>query len=351
VGKEFIRLLSEESSSIAARTGFLPVLRAVKSRRGILTSDDGLALDQVLDWLDASALEDAGGPSWAGLDSGRGTAARTSSFLPADYQLILDMVKSDAHGIVVEATPTDLETGEPGLSHITAAIMKGYSVVSLAKGPLVAAFGPLSALAREHGVSLRYSGAVVASPPILDTAAYAMAGAEIYEIEGVLNATTNYVLNSMAQGKAYKSALAEAQALGVAEANAKLDVEGFDSATKLVIIANTVWGMELGLGDVDRHGITALNSRSVRESAAAGLHVRLVARAKMDGLKPLLTVRPEEVPGDHPFANLPGTSKAVRFRSRNMGDVSISGSAADVTAAAASALKDLIHILEERRPR
>jgi homoserine dehydrogenase len=206
-------------------------------------------------------------------------------------------------------------------------------------------------LTREHGVSLRYSGAVVASPPILDTAAYAMAGAEIYEIEGVLNATTNYVLNSMAQGKAYKSALAEAQALGVAEANAKLDVEGFDSAAKLVIIANTVWGMELGLGDVDRHGITALNSRSVRESAAAGLHVRLVARAKMDGLKPLLTVRPEEVPGDHPFANLPGTSKAVRFRSRNMGDVSISGSAADVTAAAASALKDLIHILEERRPR
>ncbi len=122
-----------------------------------------------------------------------------SRVLPAaDYASVLEMARSDGPGVVVEATPTNLETGEPGLSNLRTALDLRYSAVSLAKGPLVVAFGELSELARVRGAQLRYSGAVAAALPTVDTAVYAMAGAGIREIEGVLNGTSNYILNGMA---------------------------------------------------------------------------------------------------------------------------------------------------------
>jgi homoserine dehydrogenase len=362
VGKEFIRLLAEEASGIKERTGCLPVLRAVFSRRGILFSHEGLSLNEVLGWLDSDSGQVAAGV-WPWLE-GRAGEGRLSAFAVADYPLVLDLVRGEVPGVVVEATTTDLETGEPGLSHLIAAMEKGFSAVCLAKGPLVVAFGKLTALAKERRVSLRYSGAVAAALPTVDTATYSMAGAGIVEIEGVLNGTTNFILNSMAAGKSYADALAAAQVMGVAEANPRLDVEGFDSAAKLLIIANTVWGLSLELSAVERQGISGLDASCVQRSAEKGMPVRLLARAALPEFPatpgtgartpggtpmPLLTVRPEAVPPGHPFVNLPGTSKAVRFKSRNMGEVIVSGGASDVTGAAASALKDLIHVLQDRR--
>jgi len=360
VGKEFIRLLSEEAPRIQEWTGCCPMLRAVTARRGILFSHGGLSLDDVLGWLDADAGQIAAGGAWSWLEGTAG-AARLSAFAAADYSLVLDLVRGEAPGVVVEATATDLETGEPGLSHIVTAIEKGLSAVCLSKGPLVVAFGRLTALAKHRDVSLRYSGAAGAALPAIDTATYSMAGARIIEVEGVLNGTTNFILNSMAEGMPYPDALAAAQMRGVAEADPRLDVEGYDSAAKLLIIANTVWGLSQGLSAVDRQGITALDPSYVRSCAEKGTPVRLVARALLpepsgapgapSGEKPApsLSVKPEPVPAGHPFVNLPGTSKAVRFKSRNMGEVTVSGGASDVTGAAASALKDLIHVLQERR--
>lgn len=363
VGREFARLLSEEATEIRDRTGCLPVLRAAASIRGILFSYEGLALDDLNVLADTDAGQTGtGAAKWSWLDGGT-VASRLSVFSLGDYPLVLDLVRGEVPGVVVEATPTDIETGEPGLSHIVTAMRKGFSAVTLAKGPLVVAFGRLIRLAEEKGVSLRYSGAVAAALPTVDTAMYSMAGSGIFEIEGVLNGTTNFILNSMGTGKAYSDALAEAQAMGVAEAKPRLDVEGFDSASKLLIIANTVWGCELGLSTVDRQGITGLDPAFVRECRDGGTPVRLVARAALEQAGgqgdeeegaparrlPKLSVRPEPVPAGHPFANLPGTAKAVLFKSRNMGDIVVSGGASDVKGAAASAIKDLIHILEERR--
>ncbi|MGE5579328.1 MAG: hypothetical protein ACM3WU_04710 [Bacillota bacterium] len=336
VGLEFVRLLNESASDIAAKTGITPVLRAVQSRKGILFSPHGLSLEEVRDWAKGQGQ----GP--------RSATVGLKVFAPADYASVLEMVRADSPGVVVEATPTNLETGEPGLSNVRTALEKGFSAVSLAKGPLVVAFGNLAALAKNKGACLRYSGAVAAALPTIDTAVYAMAGAGIYEIEGVLNGTTNYILNGMASGKSYKEALVEAQSMGVAEANPRLDVEGFDSAAKLLIIANTVWDLRLGLQAVARQGIPGLDAGFVHACAEKGTPVRLVARAVLAEGRADLSVRPEPVPQGHPFSNLPGTSKAVRFRSRNMGEVVVSGGASDVTGAAASALKDLIHVLEGR---
>lgn len=377
VGRKFIELLDEKSELIRKLTGVHPVLTAVVTKDAVLFSKEGLSPGDAFDWLGARTTGSGGKTgSLKGVILGSG-----------DYESVLDEIGRSMRGVVVEATPTDIWTGEPGLSHITKAISHGFSVITLSKGPLVVAFGNLLSLARQKGVGLRYSGAVAAALPTVDTAIYSMAGADIYEIEGVLNGTTNYILNRMSRGEPCEEALRKAQEMGIAEANPTLDVEGYDSAAKLLIIANTVWGTDFALSDVEREGITGLDGREVQALYAAGTPVRLVARARWtcaprkssrsshcrwpdpgspdpsdrpcragdpaaqgDKTPPVeLSVHPQAVPKEHPFGVLPGTSKAVKFSSREMGDVIISGGASDVTGAAASCIKDLIHILEEGR--
>lgn len=340
VGMSFARLLSEKADYIVERTRVRPVLKAVVDKEGSLYCETGLTLSHVRTWKEFMAVP-----------QGPRLSEDGSEYLPGGtYDEILRKVAGKGPGVVVEATPTDLLSGQPGLGHLVSAMSMGFSAITLAKGPLVVSFGRLVSLAASMGVSLKYSGAVAAALPTVDTALYSMAASDILEIEGVLNGTTNFILNSMASGKPYSQALSEAQAMGVAEADPTLDVGGFDSAAKLLILANTVWGLGLTLSDVKIEGITKLSGEEVRKAAQGGMPIRLRAWgrliAKEAGAE--LSVSPFPVPAGHPFCTLPGTSKAVRFGSRQMGDVIVSGGASDVVGAAASALKDLIHIIQER---
>ncbi len=369
----FARLLEEKAHLIVAKTGIRPVLVAVTDVDRSVLCLDGLPYSLLEKWKAAAARPATASvtlnlPYSEILDRVE-SACGSTVFRHVDAREVLDTMFQPGipvipgipefpglPAIVVEATPTNLTTGEPGLSHLTQALERGFSAVTLAKGPLVVAFCRLRSLAATKRAGLKYSGAVAAALPTVDTAIHSMAGTSITEIEGVLNGTTNFILNSMAGGRSYSDALAQARAMGVAEADPTLDVEGFDSAAKLLIIANTVWGTDHRLLDVSRQGITGLSGAEVRKSAAEGTPVRLVARAGFGGdagagagkTKICLSVQPEPVPRDHPFRFLPGTQKAVRFESAEMGDIIVSGGASDVVGAAAAALKDLIHLLEER---
>lgn len=345
VGMSFVRLLHEKTACIEEKTGKEPVLVAVRGRTGSLVSLQGLSWEEVVRWRETG---DGSLPDGSETPEG---AAYEPVLRRAAYEM--------SHpGVVVEATPTDLFTGEPGLSHLTKAMALGFSAVTLAKGPLVVAMEELLNLSREKGVVLRYSGAVAAALPTVDTALYCMAGTGIIEIEAVLNGTTNLILNRMACGRSYREALAEAQAMGVAEANPVLDVEGYDSAAKILIIANSIWKTGEKLDNIKRQGIAGLEAAEVVRQAANGTPVRLIARARVGLCTEIsgrpgqdftgaadLSVRPEPVASDHPFRFLPGTAKAIRFRSEEMGDIVVSGGASDVVGAAASAIKDLIHIM------
>lgn len=354
VGRKFIELVYQKSRMIRERTGYLPVLCAIKSRRAILFSEDGLSMDQIQKWLNVSVRSSGNNENLDYHGSETLNVGNNVKLLaPEKYEMMLENIAKMGPGVVVEATPTDIWTGEPGLSHITKAMEHGFSVISLSKGPLVVAFEQLSRLAKENNLGFKYSGAVAAALPTLDTALYSMAGADITEIEGVLNGTTNFILNHMAKGESYEEALAQARRMGVAEANPVLDVEGFDSAAKLLIIANTIWKENFTLSDVKREGISRLCPKEVKAFYDGQTPVRLIARAvkrtEDDEKSWELCVKPEPVAPEHPFRFLPGTSKAVKFSSKEMGQIIVSGGASDVLGAAASCIKDLIHLLEERR--
>ncbi|MGE5561673.1 MAG: homoserine dehydrogenase [Chloroflexota bacterium] len=318
VGRIFARLARERRSEISRRYGLDICLAGIGVRSGsVIDLDADCPLPE-----DVAAMR----PFHAGL-------VGTAALLAAEAD------------VLVEATPTDLKTGGPGLANLRGALLNGVHVVTLTKGPLVVAFGELRATARERGVQLKYSGATAAALPTADVATYSLAGTTITGFTGVLNGTTNFILGRMAEGADYGAALREAQTRGIAEANPALDVEGWDTAVKSLILANAVMDADLNLSDVAVRGITGVTAADIAAAAAAGARLRLVGRAERRGDGHVaIAVAPEALPLSDPLASLCGTNKGITFMTDTMGAVTVLGGGSDPQAAAAAALKDVINI-------
>lgn len=262
----------------------------------------------------------------------------------------LELVQRAHADILVEASPTNVVDGEPGLTHIRTALQRGMHVVTANKGPLVVAFPELRELARSLGLKLMYGPAAAAALPTVSVGNYELAGSQVTRIEGILNGTTNFILTQMRdRGVTYSEALKEAQALGIAETNPKLDVEGYDTANKLLILANSLMGGSLRLPDVEREGITSLTPDEVQGAHRDGKAIKLVGTAEYEGETLRARVRPTLLDGRHPLAAIDGSEKGVTFHSDLLGTVTITGGASGRIPAAASILRDLINLVREAR--
>jgi homoserine dehydrogenase len=256
---------------------------------------------------------------------------------------VAELLAGDEWQVVADATPTDLETGGPALGHARLALGRGVHFATAAKGPLVTAYRELTDLATATGAGFRFSAATGAGLPAVDTVEFALAGSRLERIEGILNGTSNFVLDRMAQGCELDAALAEARALGIADGDGWQDVSGQDTAAKLVAIANAAWGRApLRLQDVDVTGIQDLAPASVREADASGAAYRLVGTA---GVAETPRVRPERLEAGHPLAAVRGAEKAITFRTDTMGTLTLIGGRSDPRAAGAALLRDVLLLL------
>jgi homoserine dehydrogenase len=202
------------------------------------------------------------------------------------------------------------------------------SVVLANKGPLVHAFGELTEAAKAASVGLVYSATVCGALPVVNIGRRDLAGCDIRSVRGIFNATSNSILTAMAGGQSYADALRQAQIEGVAEADPSLDVEGWDTANKLVIIANSILRQPATLADVTPvTGITGITAEQIREGAARGQVVKLVATAEPDliglrnlsGLRYKLSVKPEWLPAGSFFAGVNGFEMGIIFETDIMG--------------------------------
>lgn len=256
---------------------------------------------------------------------------------------------ADAH-VLIEAGPSDFRTGGPGYGHMKAALSAGRHVVAISKGALVYDGPGLKALAARHGARLKISGATAAALPTIDLIEHDLAGCEILSIEGVLNATSNLLLTEMMdRDVSLADALAAAQDAGFAEADPSLDVEGWDAASKLLILVNFGLGASLTMADLSVGGIQHVTLADIHGWRAAGLSPRLVAHAaRTDGtLRAGVELR--TYPVTDPFALVRGKTKAIRIVTDAMGEIVATSLAAEPGATAAAALKDLEHIIAAGR--
>lgn len=325
VGRAFFRLVQEKASACRDQYGLDLRFRAIlKSGGGFHTGrllKTGDLFRDGAPWLD-------GNPAWR---PGFGAVEALASSEP---------------GCFIEGTPSDIRTGEPGLGHITRALHAGWNVVAASKGALVVAFKKLRRLAAERRAALRFSGAAAAALPALDVGVYSLAGSEITGIQGILNGTSNDILTRMGNGSTYEEALGEARARGIAEADPSLDVGGWDTACKLLLIANSVLGLELELADVAVDGITRTTPDDIAAVRARGAALKLLGTCERpEPAKPWrLSVGPRPLPASHPLHGVSGTEKGIMFRTDTLGTVTVTGGGSDPRATGAALLKDIIGI-------
>ncbi|MFD2371560.1 homoserine dehydrogenase [Brevibacillus sp. GCM10020057] len=277
----------------------------------------------------------------AALDAfGRTERASDASFSGTDF------MRSCYGDVLVEAGPSDIATGGAGLAYIRCALEQGMHVIAVSKGALVTDYANLSGLARKHGVSLKISGATAAALPTIDLLQYNVAGCEILAVEGVFTGTANYVLTCMMdEGISCEEAIARAQQMGVAEPDPTFDLDGWDTACKVTILANAAFAGQLKLADVPIMGVRDVSRKQLAAWKEAGLTPKLVGSIRKTSAGVRAAVELLAVEPTHPFASVKGTTKAIRVETDVMGELLVIGGKSDPTAAAAAALKDLEHII------
>jgi homoserine dehydrogenase len=323
VGGAFVKLLEEKAESCRIRYGLDLELRAVLRRDGGLYSTNRHGLHGLAD-LAREAV--------------RAHSAWNSGLTLQETLAILDP------GVLVECTPTDLVTGEPGLGYIRTALQAGWNIAAASKGALVLHYRELFELAAAREVQIKYSGATAAALPTLDTGTYSLAGASIQGIDGILTGTTNHILGRMEEGLAFEDALREAQAKGIAEPDPSLDIDGWDTLCKILLIANAAAGTSLKLADIPRSGIRNVTKADLDRARAEGKSLKLLGRLILTDNLPRAEVGVYPIEPSHPLFHVNGTNKGIVFFTDTMGHVAVSGGKSDPRGTAAALLKDIINI-------
>ncbi|WP_049937443.1 homoserine dehydrogenase [Haloplanus natans] len=304
VGRSVVELAPEYGHAVVA----------VADSQSSAVDPSGLDADAIFDRKEREGVVGGGDPADA---------------LAADYD------------VLVEATPTTLGDADPGFSHVRAALERDRHVVLANKGPVAERYADLRALEAESGGTVQFEAAVGGAIPILSTIAD-FGPDQITAARGVLNGTANFILSRMAaEGLGYEHVLAEAQDLGVAEADPAFDVEGTDAALKFVILANVLSDGEqvYSLDDAEVEGIRSIPSSALDLAAEDGRTVRLIGEATADGVR----VGPRLVP-QHDALAVTGTRNIVQFDTVHAGQLHLSGRGAGGPETATAILSDVTRL-------
>jgi len=325
VGRRFLRLLIEHNDTLREKYGLAFSVHCVVDSSGVAVSDDGFDLAHLLE------------------HKGRGLKLRELREFDEGLTLAvaLDSVQCE---ILLEASPVDLNTGNPGLSNCRTALERGLHLVLANKAPLALAQAELDRLAAETNVGILYSATFCGGLPVLNIVRRDMVCGKILGFRGIFNSTTNFILEEMLKGRSYADALSETQERGIAEADPNIDVGGWDTAAKLVIAANSIVDAMITLADVSVSGIENVQPDWLEECRRKGSVLKLVATAERIETKWCFHVEPTPMPIASFLGSCSGWEMAIEIQSDIYGKSFHKLWEREPVPTAASMLRDAVHL-------
>jgi len=303
---------------------------------GIATQSRGRAINAAgLDLAAALALVERG----VSLDALHAGPPVTDTFA------FIDACPAD---LFMEATWLNPHTGQPATDYARAVLGRGCHLVTANKGPVAYAYRELKALADAHGVGFFFESTVMDGAPVHGIGREALLATTIQRVRGVLNSTTNFILTRLEEGLPFDEAVAQAQAIGVAEADPSTDLEGWDATVKIVVLANVLMGADLRPADVDRMGITGITASDVQSAWQSGRRIKLLCEAVREGGTVRASVRPTPLPLSDPLSQVSLTSSAVTFETYTLHELTLVEGDTDPTTTAYGMLVDMINIARGR---
>jgi homoserine dehydrogenase len=322
VGKGVAKVFSKKQNQLKQNYDLSFSFKGIFTSKGAFLDSNGLDLQSILNIRDLTAHS-----SWK----------NDLSFIESIDDLDVDLV--------IEVTPTNIEHGEPGKSHIISSIKKGCDVVTANKGPLVVAFNELNRLAKRVGCILRYEGSVGGGIPVFNLVRETLQGNTVHSLKGILNGTSNFILTQMTYERtSFESALKTAQELGYAEADPTADVGGFDAASKTVILANGLFGMNKGIDDIYIQGITKVTPEAIELAKNDNFLIKHICSIeKIEGEIEKIEVAPRLIPITSTLA-VNGTLNVVSLQTDLAKEITIIGRGAGGEETASAILSDVVDI-------
>jgi len=326
VARAFAHMLNEEHEDLRLQYGL-----SLKTK-GIATANHGCIVSATgIDLVDAAKCVEASGQ----LTELQGSIAASDPF---------DLIKNSSAEILFETTPLNAVDGEPAIDYIRRALSRGMHVVTANKGPVAFAYSELKSLADQGTLNLRFEGTVMDGTPVFNLVERCLPGVRVLRFSGVLNSTTNLILSRMESGHGFDESLAEAQKLGIAEANADYDIDGWDSAVKTTALANVLFDADLRPSDVDRQGIRGIAIETIERATRNSQALRLISRGTKSDNGVNLTVALEAVPKESALGSVRGTSNVLVLETDLMGEIALFEYDPGVKQTAYALLSDLINI-------
>ena len=337
VGRRFARLLEERRDWLSLDYDLdCRVVAIATKRHGAVFRDTGLDAVGL-----AARVEE--GHEIADVDGGEPGAD--------SFDMIRRLAQSDAPlKVAVETTTLDIAAGQPAIDHVRAALQAGCHVTTANKGPAAFAYEELSVLADDRGRAFLFEGAVMDGVPIFNLVRETLPAVQITGFRGVINSTTNHILTAVEEGHGFDAALERMQALGIAEADPSLDVDGWDAAAKTSALANVLMRARMTPQGVDREGIGPATVRLAMAAKARGARVRLVASAQAVPGGVTAAVRPVELPETDLLAGLRGMANALVLQTDLLGEIAICQLGGSLTQTAYALLSDLVTIRRRQPP-
>ena len=321
IGKGVINVIRKKREYLKNKYGMDLKVVAICDRSGAAIDDNGLDLELAL-----KVKEETGKIS---------KYPEKGTSMP-----IVEVVKSIEADAIIEATPTNIESGEPAKTYIIEGFKSGKHVITANKGPLALYFNELLSYAKKHNRIFRYEASVGGAMPIINLAKETLAGNEIIKIKGILNGTTNYILTKMEREKLdFDTVLKEAQELGIAETNPHQDISGLDTAAKIVILANSIMNMEVTIKDVNIEGITKITPEALSMANKGGYTIKLIGEVSENKLE----VGPKLIPLDDPL-NVKGSLNVAMLNTDLAKEVIVVGRGAGDVETSSAILSDIINI-------
>jgi len=332
VGRALAELLLAKQETLRyEHHAIVRVVGISTGRHGHAIDPSGISLRTALDAVRFGSRLD-------GLHEGR-AIQDTSSFLercPAD--------------LIFESLPTNPIDGQPALDLIRSLLLRGIHVVTANKGPVAFGYHELKALADSHEVGFFFESTVMDGAPVIGIGREGLIGANISEIRGIFNSTTNYILTQMEyENLSFEEALQEAQEIGLAETDPSLDVDGWDSVFKIVIMSNVLMGTDLRPEDVAREGIRNITLEDILEARAADQRIKLVCEvANQPGGGIAASVAPRRLPLTDPFTSVMGTSSVIDYCTDVLPQLTILENSPSPTTTAYGMLADMLNVVRGR---
>ena len=321
VGTRFLEILQEKKKALKDNFNLSFKIIGIFEIDGALINEKGIDTEELIDL----GVDFRQSPYWK-----KGIKAK-------------ELIKSLNIDVIIETTWTNPDTGEPALSHIIEALNNGIDVISSNKGPFYLEYNKIKKLAEEKNCVVKYEATVASCVPILAIRDWLKN--EITGIKAILNGTSNYILSRMStEGISFDIALKEAQELGIAEADPTLDIEGFDTAGKIVILANELLGWSKTIKDVKIKGISKITPQSIELIKSDGLVIKHLAIAEDNEI----IVEPRLIERFSPL-NVSGTLNVIELNTKYAGPIVLLGRGAGGYEAASAILNDLINIAQNRK--